>query len=480
MAGITGLGSGLNIDSIVTALVNAEKTPKQNQIDALGKKTTTQITAIGGLKGAISTFQTALGKLNTLTQFQARSFTSSNKDVLTGSATEKAAAGTYQLQVSQLAASSKVALGAIPATSSSTFNSGTLKISVGDVKLDDITVDSSNNSLAGVRDAINKAGKDKGVTATIVNDAQGSRLVVSSSNTGEGKDIKIQAVDSGAGGTQALSKLAFDPSSAPDLSKLTDAQKANGDGGFINHAQSALLTVDGLEIKSDTNSVSTAIEGVTIDLKTKTEADKPVTLTVDLDRDTVKNNIKSFVDAYNTLVSFVNTQTKVTKVGDDKAPVTGALVGDATARSLLSTVRNELVATQGNSDSKMRVLADLGITTKADGTLEIDSDKLDKAVTSNFEDVANLFTGDKGLATRLDAKLKPYSDTNGILDQRNSILQKTLNSVDDQQESLDRRIASLQERLYKQYNTMDSLVSKLTQTTTSLTSQLASLPFAKS
>lgn len=128
----------------------------------------------------------------------------------------------------------------------------------------------------------------------------------------------------------------------------------------------------------------------------------------------------------------------------------------------------------------MRVLADLGITTKADGTLEINNDKLDKAVANNFQDVANLFTGDKGLATRLDSKLKAYTDTNGILDQRNSILQKTLNSVDDQQAALDRRITSLQERLYKQYNTMDSLVSQLTQTTTSLTSQLASLPFAKS
>ncbi|MCP8464856.1 flagellar filament capping protein FliD [Pseudomonas sp. ZM23] len=480
MAGITGLGSGLNIDSIVSSLVNAEKAPKQNQIDTLEKKTTTQITAIGGLKSAISTFQTALGKLNTINQFQARSFASSNNDVLKGSATEKAVAGSYQIQVEQLAAASKIALGAVPADSSSTFNSGTLKISLGDVKLDDITIDSSNNSLAGVRDAINKAGKSQGVTATIVNDAQGSRLVVSSNKTGEGKDLKIEVTDSGSGGTQSLSKLAFDPSTAPDLSKLTDAQKNNGDGGFITHAQSALLTVDGLEVKSDTNSVSTAIEGVTLDLKTKTEVDKPITVTVDLDKATVKTNIKAFVDSYNTLMSFVNAQTKVTKVGEDKAPVTGALLGDASARSLVSAVRNELVATQGDSDSKIRVLADLGITTKADGTLEVDDDKLDKAVGDNFEAVASLFTGDKGLATRLDNKLKPYTDTNGILDQRSSVLQKTLNSVDDQQDALDRRMTALQERLYKQYNTMDSLVSKLTQTTTSLTSQLASLPFAKS
>ncbi|MCY1177756.1 B-type flagellar hook-associated protein 2 [compost metagenome] len=166
----------------------------------------------------------------------------------------------------------------------------------------------------------------------------------------------------------------------------------------------------------------------------------------------------------------------VTSVGEGKTPVTGALVGDATVRSLVSGMRNELVITNG--EGGVRVLADLGIKTRQDGTLELDSTKLDKAVSENFEDIASLFAGDNGLAARMTNKLKPYTDTGGVLELRNKALQGTLTSVDKQQEDLNRRISALQERLLKQFNAMDALVGNLQSTANSLTNQLASLPFA--
>ncbi|WP_207888422.1 flagellar filament capping protein FliD [Pseudomonas sp. 30_B] len=484
MTSITGLGSGLDINSIVSAMVNAEKTPKQNQITTLSKNTTEQITALGAVKSAISDFQTALAALNKPENFQGRAVSSSKTDLLTATAKITAGVGSYQVEVQQLAQGSKVALGAVPSngTQAATFGKGSLTIKVGDTALPDIVVDDSNNTLAGVRDAINKAGKEQGVSATIVTDAQGSRLVLSSSKMGDGKDISVSVSGDDGSGSASLNSLAFTPSAAPSDPAVVDPPVPSDPSAarMLTRAKSAELTIDGLQIKSDSNTVENAVEGLTLTLKGVTEAGKPLTIGVTQDEAGVKSNVKKFVDSYNKLMGVIKLQTAVTTVGEDKAPVTGALVGDATMRSLLSTVRNELVSTQGDSNAGVRVLADLGITTKQDGTLDLDSTKLDKMVSSNFQDVANLFVGDNGLATRLDAKLKPYTQSGGVFDLRNKALQSTLKNADKQQADLDRRISALQERLLKQFNTMDSLVSSLTSTANSLTSQLASLPFAKS
>ncbi|CAM5599695.1 Flagellar hook-associated protein 2 OS=Stutzerimonas stutzeri OX=316 GN=CXK95_10380 PE=3 SV=1 [Stutzerimonas stutzeri] len=178
------------------------------------------------------------------------------------------------------------------------------------------------------------------------------------------------------------------------------------------------------------------------------------------------------------MIGVINAQTKVTAVGDDKAPLTGALVGDATARALLNTVRNELINVQG--DGALRALTDLGITTQKDGTLAIDSAKLDRSMANNFADLPALFTGDQGLAARLDGKLKPYTETGGILAQRNKTMTETISKIDHQKEALTRRITSLQERLYKQFNAMDLLVGQLSNTSSSLLASLENLPWAAS
>ncbi len=471
-----GIGSGINIGSIVSSMVAAERAPKETQLANLEKKTTTQITAVGALKSAISDFQTALGALNKPELFQARSATSSKSDLVGVSASTAAGAGSYQVEVEQLATSSKVALAAVKNSpdAPARFASGTLEISLGvpgdppSKESFSIRVDESNNTLAGMRDAINAAGKAKGVNATVVTDEHGSRLVLSSSKTGDGRDITVAATSDDAS-VQAdqvsLSKLAFDGTSTTD-----DGPRA------LATAQSARLSIDGLQIVSETNKVEGAIEGVTLDLKAKTVENEPLTIKVAEDKAGVKKQVQSFVDSYNKLIGVINTQTKVTAVGDDKAPVTGALVGDATARTLLNTIRNELVNVQG--DGALRALTDLGITTQKDGTLKIDDAKLGKAMDGNFTELPALFTGEKGLASRLDEKLKPYTETGGILEQRNKVMNETISKIDDQREDLNRRITSLQERLNKQFNAMDLLVGQLANTSSSLLASLENLPWA--
>jgi flagellar hook-associated protein 2 len=224
----------------------------------------------------------------------------------------------------------------------------------------------------------------------------------------------------------------------------------------------------------DSNTVDKAIDGISIKLTGVTKEDEPLTLTVADNTTAVKSNVQNFVTAYNKMMSTINSLTKVTTVsGSD--PVVAGLAGDATARSLVSSIRNELVSNQSGTGT-ITALANMGITTKQDGTLEVDSTKLDKAVTENYEGVAAYFTGDEGLANRLTSKLKPYTDGGGILESRTTQLTDTITGLDKQQEALDLRMTALQTRLYKQYNAMDALVSQLSSTADSLTASLDSLP----
>lgn len=481
MAGITGIGSGMDIKGMVDAIVAAERAPKESQLANLEKKTTTQLTSLGQLKSAISNFQSALSTLNSPSSFLARSATSSDTKVVTASASQSAQAGSYKIDVQQLASSSKVALAAIDGEAK--LNTGTLNIKVGDTELPGITIDSSNNTLAGIRDAINEAGKSEGVSATIITDDHGSRLVLSSSKAGEGNDIAVAVDETGVEeGRVSLSELAYSgPTDKPVLDDFAEADDPEAafaaalaayekGGQTLATAQSAKLTIDGLAVTRDSNSISDVVGGLSFELKGTGSS----TLAVTKDEAGVEANVKKFVDAYNTLMTFINTETNVTPVNDTSKPVVGALVGDASVRTLVNTIRSELVSPQG--EGAIRALADMGITTKKDGTLEMGSDKVKKAVSTDFEGVAAYFTGDSGLTSRLSDKLKPYTDGGGILESRTDSLQATIDKVDKQKEDLDTRMKALEERLYKQYNAMDSLVAQLMSTSDSLTQLFDSMP----
>lgn len=579
MAGILGVGSGIDIDSIVTALVNAEKAPKTLQLDRLEKSTTSRFSALGTIKGSLSSLQTAIQNLNKPSLFTARTASSSSSSVLTAKADSAAVAGKYSVQVQQLASTSKIGLQSVSSDAATKFNSGTMTISVGSSSFD-VDVTAANNTLSGIRDSINAAGKGQGVSATIVTDASGSRLVLSTSKSGEGNDIKV-AVSEGAVavGTVALSTQAFQPSASltlpafaggstssfqsgnlaisagavdldiavadgDSLEDIRDAINVAGAGqgvsasismegssarlvlsssngtaltasatssggidgsnalttlnpeagitavsagpnsttgaaGVINKAQSAVLFIDGLKVVSDSNSVSSAIDGVTLNLASaQSSADlsagKTVDITIGVDKSTVKSNIQKFVDAYNGLINAAAQQTAVVQVGEGENPVAGALVGDATVRGLLSGLRGELVKMTGGEGT--RALAELGITTQKDGTLKIDDTKLTAALDSNFEGVADYFTGSNGLMVRLNSSVNEYLKTDGVFDQRTKALQSTLSNIDDQREALDLRIEKVQARLVAQYTAMDQLVANLTRTSEALSNQLASLP----
>ncbi|MCZ4321789.1 flagellar filament capping protein FliD [Pseudomonas anguilliseptica] len=479
MAGITGIGSGIKIDEIVNALVNAERAPKTNQLDRLEKTTTTRISAIGSLTGALNTFKTAVDSLNKASLFESRTASSSSTSTLKATATTTAPVGNYSVQVQQLATSSKVALQSVAGGNTATFSSGTLAISAGSSSFN-VNITASNNTLAGMRDAINEAGKSSGVSATIITDDSGSRLVLSSTKNGAGNDIQVAASENGVtSGANALTSQAFVPTVDPgNADAFLPPSSATGAGGVITKSQSAKLTIDGLQLERDTNRIEDALEGVTLDLvSAQSSADladgKTINVTVGADKGGVKSNLQKFVDAYNALISTTSQLTAVVPV-DGGAPVTGPLLGDSSVRNVLSGLRNELVEMTGQGG--VRALADLGITTQKDGTLKLDDTKLTSALDSNFDQVAGYLAGDNGLMGRLSKSVNAYVATDGVLKQRTEALQATKVSVDEQRKALDKRVESLQARLYAQYNAMDSLVGRLKQTSDSLANQLASLP----
>lgn len=482
MAGITGIGSGLNINEIVTALVNAEKAPKTNQLDNLEKKTTTRISAIGTLTGAMNSFKTALDALNKPSLFESRTASTSNSSVLKATAATTAPAGTYSVQVQQLAASSKVALQSVSGVGNApaTFNSGTLEISAGNTSIS-VDVTAANNTLAGMRDAINEAGKDSGISATIITDDSGSRLVLSSTKTGAGNDIQVAVTEDGETiGGNALTTQAFSPVADPDNAGSFLKPSSDTGAGVISQAKSAKLTIDGLQLVRDSNKIEDALEGVTLDLVAAQSATdladgKTINLTVGVDKSSVKSNLQKFVDAYNALITSSAQLTAVVEVEGSK-PVAGPLVGDSTVRNVLAGLRNEIVKMTGGGESGVRALADLGITTGKDGKLSLDDATLTKALDTNFDQVGAYLTGSDGLMGRLSGFVSSYVATDGVLKQRDSALRDTLKSVDAQRESLNKRVESLQTRLYAQYNAMDSLVGQLTRTSESLSGMLANLP----
>lgn len=477
ISGIPGLGSGMDVKGMVSALVSAEATPKTLQLDRLEKANTAKVSALGQFRSALSTFQTALGKLNDPALFEKRGATSSSTETVSIKADAKAVPGNYNVQVFNLAQTSKVALAGFD-NSSDAIGSGTLTINVGDEALD---IDLSNANLTDIRDAINAAGKDSGLSATIVSDPNGgggSRLVLSSTESGTGNDISVAA-------TGDLSELAYAPPSGVEAEFKPGEVDADNPRAarVISYSRDANLAIDGINLSSASNTVEDAIDGVTLTLnKAQTEEAlanaETVNLGVTEDRAAVRKSINDFVDAYNAMLKSVNTLTNVTPIADGNTePLAAELVGDASVRSFMNAMRNELGSV--SSEGGIRILADLGVSTQKDGTLAVDNTKMNKALDNNFEQVNAFFTGEQGLMARMEARVEPYTKSGGILDNRTKALQNTLTGpggVDDQRETLAARLTKLESRLLAQFNAMDMLVSQMSSTGNFLTAQLDSLP----
>lgn len=457
----TGLGSGLDTSSIVKALVDSDKAAKQSQITKQTALNTSALSGVGQLKSALAAYQAAMDKLNSATApaFLGFAATSSAETFVKATATNSAVNGTYAIDVKSLATSSKVATAAMDSTQASAIPSGSLEITQNGTTY---TVDiSATSTLQEVRDAINTELQASGLSANIINDANGARLVFGSTVTGAGSDIDVS-------GSAGLEFLDIDGS---QLMSATGTPGVPGAGAITALAADAEFTVDGLELTSAKNSVTTAVSGLSFDLLGVGKS----TVTVATNTDGLKSSLQSFVDAFNNLVKTVGNLTKATADVDGNLTVAAALTGDATPRAILAAVRAELAT--ATSGGQLTVLSQLGIGTQLDGTLKFDSTKFTAALSDKKlgGEIQDLFLGDTGLLARMGKAIKPYTDTDGILATRTTNLNKQKARLSDDQDALDRRIETLTAVLTKKYNAMDLLVGQLKATASNITSMFEAM-----
>lgn len=386
-----GVGSNLDVNSIVSQLMAVERRPltlmAQREAGYQAK-----LSAYGTLKGALATFQTAMQGLADGTKFQAATAKAADVSVLTATANGEAVPGSYSVEVQQLAQQQKIHSGGFASTSSA-VGSGTLTIQYGTYdtgantftlnsarSAQTVTIDPSSNTLSGVRDAINAA--NIGVSATIINDGTSDRLVVTGKDTGAANSFRITTSDDDGANVDAagLSRIAFDPTAAVGSGKnLTQVQAA----------QDAKLQVDGIAVSKSSNTITDAIEGVTLNLL-KTNTGSPTILNVARDSTGVKASVEAFVKSFNSV-----NQTLTSLSAYNAATGQGAVLqGDSATLSIQSWIRSTLSASvSGISDSTGSItsLSQIGVAFQKDGSLALDSVKLQTALDNNFDDIAGLF-----------------------------------------------------------------------------------------
>ncbi|MDO6641100.1 flagellar filament capping protein FliD [Shewanella sp. 5_MG-2023] len=446
----TGIGSGLDINTIVGVLVDAEKLPKEALFDKTEETLDAKVSAIGTLKSKLATFQDALEKLTDPEALNIRKVLTGDSIYFGATADKTAQTGNYQIQVEQLASSHKVA-GENIADPSIPVGQGSLDLSVnGEAFSVDIE---DTDSLEDIANKINSADDNSGITATIIKSDAGSRLVFSSDETGTDNEVSVIANDTAGSGLN-------DMFGSGNLTTLSDAKNS-------------IVYIDGQKVTSQSNEVKDAIVGVTLSL-TEADMSKTSTLRIEQDDESVKENIQGFVDAYNSLIDSVSDLSKY----DAETEQAAALQGDSMIRSIESQMRN-MISDRVDVDGQAVALYDIGIETDRYGKMTVNSDKLDTALSENMDLVEGLFaTPVTGLANRLDTMIEGYVKTGGLIDSRNNSFTSEKSRLDDQREAFSLKMEMLEARLFKQFNAMDLIVATMNQQSSGLVDRLNSLPGA--
>lgn len=461
-----GIGSGLPLSTLLANLTTAE----QSSLTPLTNKQTeynAKLSAFGTLKSSLAAFQTAATKLTTSTAFTGLKSSLGTSGILSATGSATAVAGSYVVNVKSLAqaqslvsagqAKQDVAIGTGTISfdfgtvtgydsTSGTYVSPTYTATSGSTKT--VTIDSTNNTLTGIRDAINKAGV--GVTATIVSDGSSTPYHIQLTSTATGETMAMKVSGSS---TELQNLVGYDPASTTQASGVSETMRASN----------ASLTVNGFAVTSTTNTVKEAVQGITFGLV----GVGTTTVTMKTDTDTQTSNINDFVDAYNNLQSTVNTLTSF----DATAKTSSALTGDGTLRNIQVQLRNALNV-GGLGD--LKTLDAAGISFQLDGTLKVDDTKLADAVANNPAGLSSLFQGDGttgGVARAVNTSITAMTSTSGLLTSATTGLTTSLSTIADQITAQQARIDATIARYTTQFTNLDTLVSSLNNTSTYLTQQ---------
>jgi flagellar hook-associated protein 2 len=472
MASITslGVGSGLDLEGLVTKLVAAEKDPATQRLDLQEAGLQATLSAYGTLKGGLSDLQGTLTPLKSLRSAALQASVAS-PDLLTATATSIASPGEHSVEVVHLAQAQRLASKSFGAQTAS-LGTGTLTFRFGAYDSEtntftpndalaapQVTIGNGSDTLEGIRDAVNAA--NIGVNASIVNDGSGYRLVFASTATGANRGLEVTVADDDGNNLDdaGLSQLAYDPTAA-------DA----GSGKHLTETQPALdaqLKVDGLDITRDSNTVTGVIPGVTLRLL-KAAPGEPTALSVDLSSGAVSGAVNAFVSKVNALVASTKSLTSY----DPTTRRAGALLGDSALQNLQTQLRRA-VSGDGTGSGAFRTLADIGVSFQRDGSLAVDSSRLSAALDQDFDGVAAAL-GSAG--DRIQSLIDRFTRSGGILSASTDSVQGRIDDVARQRQVLDDQMSQLEQRLRSQFSALDVLLGQLNQTSQFLTQQLQSLP----
>lgn len=457
-----GVGSGLDIEGIVGSLMAVERKPI-TQIQTQQSGLRSDISAYGRVQGALSALQSATQSLKTASAFAAAKAKSSDDSVLTASAASGAPSGMVSVEVSQLARAQQLTKSGF-ASSSAVVGTGTLTLEIGSYSgttfsadshkpAKSITIDSSNNTLGGIRDAINSA--QAGITAVIVNGSSGAQLFVTSNDQGTANAIRIRQ----SGGDGGLAAIAFDNGATA--------------GGMTERvaASNALLKINGVDVTSSSNTVTGAVDGLTLNLQ-KTNVGSPLTVSVAPDTSATQTNISGFVKAYNDLNKILRELTAY----DPATKKAGELNGDSTIRAIQSQLRGSFsgVAANGGFGS----LAEIGLSIGSDGSLTINNGKLADALANPVRNVSRVFAttnGVDGLASLIDKHVTAMLGSDGLVAKRVDGLNERVASLDKRTIALETRMTSIEARYRAQFTLLDTTVASMNATSAYLKQQLAAL-----
>lgn len=436
-----GIGSGLDVNGLVTQLISAERAPADNRLNGDQSTTKTQISAFGALSSVLSGLQTALDAFKTTGADPSRTATVAAGAGFTASASTTAVLGSYAVRVEKLATAQKLQSAAV--ASSTQVGYGTLSIQVGSNAAANVTVAQGKGTLADIRDAINAATGSQGVSASLVHGDAGDVLVLNSSRSGASGALSITS----SGGDGGLSVLATTGGTLTEVAPAGDAE----------------VWVDGVKRTSASNHLTDLLDGITLDL-TKAQSGVDFKLSVSGDPTTLHARVDAFVKAYNTAVTTLRSQS----AAGDKDNAGGPLSGDATPRAIIQALRGAM----GTDYADMSAL---GLKTAVDGTLTLDGGKLDATLASDPGAVRRAFGDGAAYSTSLRATLTAYVGDAGLIAGRTKSLNDHLKNIDDQRTELNRRMTQMETDYRRQFTALDSMMAQMQSTSSFLTQQLSSL-----
>lgn len=471
-----GVGSGLDLEGLVAQLLEAERAPKAARLDAREETIESEISSLGQIKSKLSEFKDTVDDLRKDQSLTGREPTirnpSEDTEPFTAEASNSALTGEYDITVERLASGTRIETenAAFASSSDSVADAdGSLTFRVGDAGETFTLNIAAGTTLAELREQINDAEDNFGITANIINtgtDSGGVKLVINSSVTGQGNDLNIINDNDLVG----LNRLAT-TNSTESTALLTPTRVA----------ENAQAIIDGITVQSDTNKFENTIQNVTFTAKAVSEKNandvfQSSSLVIGFDEEALDEKIRAFVESYNSLNDEIQT---LTRYGESSLEEDGALAGDFTVRGIQAGLGNILSGTV--SESALGGLFQIGIELTSEGKLEIGSSdfglgtgesRLSDALEDNFDEVSKLFTAEDGIANKLYDFLDQYTKSNGVLADRETSAKDQRDQLLDDRAAFELRLVSFEETLRGRYLNLDQTVARLQQTSSALLASL--------